>query len=123
MKEAGGADKSVVAQLCVEYWKLSTVTEKALVAVEPKDGKRLEAQLKYSKRQLEVMLQELGLKLVDFYGELYHAGLAVSVDNPADHDEDDQLIISRTLEPTVMSGMTVVRLGRVIVGPKQDEEE
>lgn len=112
-----------VAQLCVEYWKLSAATERALAVLEDKNGKRLQAQLKYSKRQLEVILQELGLRLVDFHGELYHAGLAVSVDNPADHDEDEELIISKTLEPTVMSEMTVLRLGRVIVGPKQSEEE
>lgn len=112
-----------VAQLCVEYWKLSAATERALAILENKDGKRLEAQLKYSKRQLEVILQDLGLRLVDFCGERYYAGLAVSVDNPPDHDEEEELIIKKTLEPTVMSDMTVLRLGRVIVEPTQQEKE
>lgn len=110
-------DVERLAQLCVEYWKLVVVMEKALAKVQEKDGKRLEAQLKFSKRQLDVILQDIGLRLVDFSGECFHPGLAVSVDNPAEHEDEKVLMISQTLEPTVMSGMTIVRRGRVIVAP------
>ncbi|WP_339853692.1 hypothetical protein [Roseovarius nubinhibens] len=112
-----------VAQLCVEYWKLAAATEKALSVVLASDGKRLEAQLKFSKRQLDVLLQDLGLRLVDFSGERFHPGLAVSVDNPSDFEEDEALVVGKTIEPTVMSDMTVIRLGRVIVAPVEQEEE
>lgn len=112
-----------VAQLCVEYWKLATVTEKVLNGVLANEGKRLEAQLKFSKRQLDVLLQDLGLRLVDFSGERFHPGLAVSVDNPSDYEEDEELVVGKTLEPTVMLDMTVIRLGRVIVAPIEQEKE
>lgn len=112
-----------VAQLCVEYWKLAAATEKALRGVLASDGKRLEAQLKFSKRQLDVLLQDLGLRLVDFSGERFHPGLAVSVDNPGDFEENEPLVVGKTIEPTVMSDMTVIRLGRVIVAPVEQEEE
>ncbi len=112
-----------VAQLCVEYWKLAAATEKALRSVLASDGKRLEAQLKFSKRQLDVLLQDLGLRLVDFSGERFHPGLAVSVDNPGDFEENEALVVGKTIEPTVMSDMTVIRLGRVIVAPVEQEEE
>jgi len=112
-----------VAQLCVEYWKLAAATEKALRGVLASDGKRLEAQLKFSKRQLDVLLQDLGLRLVDFSGERFHPGLAVSVDNPGDFEENEALVVGKTIEPTVMSDMTVIRLGRVIVAPFEQEEE
>lgn len=116
-------DVEGLAQLCVEYWRLMVVTEKALARVQEKDGKRLEAQLKFSKRQFDVILQDLGLRLVDFSGERFYPGLAVSVDNPAEHDDDEVLMISKTLEPTVMSDMTIVKRGRVIVAPARNEEE
>lgn len=112
-----------VAQLCVEYWKLAAATEKALNGALSSNGKRLEAQLKFSKRQLDVVLQDLGLRLVDFSGERFHPGLAVSVDNPGDFEEDEALVVGKTIEPTVMSDMSVVRLGRVIVAPVEQEEE
>ncbi|MSU91898.1 hypothetical protein GE300_20270 [Rhodobacteraceae bacterium 2CG4] len=112
-----------VAQLCVEYWKLAAATEKVLSSALASDGKRLEAQLKFSKRQLDVLLQDLGLRLVDFSGERFHPGLAVSVDNPGDYEEDEVLVVGKTIEPTVMSDMTVIRIGRVIVAPVVQEEE
>jgi hypothetical protein len=112
-----------VAQLCVEYWKLAAATEKALNGALSSNGKRLEAQLKFSKRQLDVLLQDLGLRLVDFSGERFHPGLAVSVDNPGDFEEDEALVVGKTIEPTVMSDMSVIRLGRVIVAPVEQEEE
>lgn len=112
-----------VAQLCVEYWKLAAATEKTLSGVLASDGKRLEAQVKFSKRQLDVLLQDLGLRLVDFSGERFHPGLAVSVDNPGDFEEDEALVVGKTIEPTVMSDMTVIRLGRVIVAPVEQKEE
>lgn len=118
-----GFDAGTVASLCVEYWKLARTIEKALSGVLSKDGKRLEAQLKFSKRQLEVLLQDLGLRLVDFSGERFHPGLAVSVDNPGDFEEDQALVVGKTIEPTVMSDMTVIRLGRVIIAPVEQEEE
>lgn len=125
MVDGGKNDMKIesVAQLCVEYWKLAAATEKALSGVLASDGKRLEAQLKFSKRQLDVLLQDLGLRLVDFSGERFHPGLAVSVDNSGDFEEDETLVVGKTIEPTVMSDMTVIRLGRVIVAPVEQEEE
>ncbi len=122
-ENSSGFDSGKIAQLCVEYWKLARATEKALDSILSKDGIRLEAQLKFSKRQLDVLLQDLGLRLVDFSGERFHPGLAVSVDNPSDYEEDEALVVGKTLEPTVMSDMTVIRLGRVIVAPVEQEEE
>jgi hypothetical protein len=112
-----------IATLCVEYWKLVAVTEKALQKVHANDGKRLEAQLKFSQRQLDVLLQEIGLRLVDFSGECFLPGLAVSVDNLNDFRNDEDLIISKTLEPTVMSDMTVIRLGRVLVSQNKQKKD
>lgn len=125
MVNGGNNDVKIesVAQLCVEYWKLAAATEKALNGALSSNGKRLEAQLKFSKRQLDVLLQDLGLRLVDFSGERFHPGLAVSVDNPGDFEEDEALVVGKTIEPTVMSDMTVIRLGRVIVAPVEQEEE
>lgn len=112
-----------IAQLCVEYWKLLAVTENALHGALSKEEKHLESQLKFSRRQFDLLLQNLGLRLVDFSGERFHNGLAISADNLADYKEDECLVISKTLEPTIMSDMSVIRRGRVIVEPVEQEEE
>ena len=112
-----------VALLCVEYWKLAQTTKKTVKRLSDGDGRRLEGQLKYSSRQLTTVLDQLGLKLVVFDGEQFHAGLPASADNAEDFDEDVELFVVKTLEPTIMEDMKIIRSGRVLVQPAKSIKE
>lgn len=112
-----------VAQLCVEYWKLSNATKKAIERLPESESRRLKGQLNFSDRQLAMLVDQLGLKLIDFEAEVFHAGLATSADNAGDFPDETDLIVSKTLEPTVMADMKVIRLGRVLVEPANSEKE
>lgn len=106
-----------VALLCVEYWKLTRATQKATERLPDADGRRLEGQLKYSLRQLMVLIDQLELKLIEFDGEDFHAGMSASADNAEDFADDVKLVVARTLEPTILKDMKVIRAGRVLVKP------
>lgn len=112
-----------VAQLCVEFWKLSNATKKAIERLPESESRRLKGQLNFSDRQLTMLVDQLGLKLIDFEEEAFHAGLATSADNARDFPDETDLIVSKTLEPTVMADMKVIRLGRVLVEPAKSEKE
>ncbi len=112
-----------VAQLCVEFWKLSSATRKAIDRLPDNESRRLEGQLNFSDRQLAMLVDQLGLRLIDFEGEVFHAGLATSADNAGDYPEVVNLVVSKTLEPTVMADMKVIRSGRVLVQPAKSEKE
>jgi hypothetical protein len=112
-----------VAQLCVEFWKLSMATRKAIDRLPDGEGRRLEGQLNFSNRQLTMLVDQLGFKLIDFQSEGYHAGMATSADNAGDYPDETDLVVSKTLEPTVMADMKVIRLGRVLVEPAKSEKE
>lgn len=112
-----------VAQLCVEFWKLSNATKKAIERLPESESRRLKGQLNFSDRQLAMLVDQLGLKLIDFETEGFHAGLATSADNAGDYPDETDLIVSKTLEPTVMADMKVIRLGRVLVEPAKSEKE
>jgi hypothetical protein len=112
-----------VAQLCVEFWKLSNATRKAIERLPESESRRLKGQLNFSNRQLAMLVDQLGLKLIDFETEGFHAGLATSADNAGDYPDETDLIVSKTLEPTVMADMKVIRLGRVLVEPAKSEKE
>ncbi|MBM2320515.1 MULTISPECIES: hypothetical protein [Marivita] len=112
-----------VAQLCVEFWKLSNATKKAIERLPESESRRLKGQLNFSERQLAMLVDQLGLKLIDFEEEVFHAGLATSADNIGDFPDGTDLVVSKTLEPTVMADMKVVRLGRVLVEPAKSEKE
>lgn len=112
-----------VAQLCVEFWKLSNATKKAIERLPESESRRLKGQLNFSDRQLAMLVDQLGLKLIDFEAEGFHAGLATSADNAGDYPDETDLVVSKTLEPTVMADMKVIRLGRVLVEPAKSEKE
>ncbi|WP_238548041.1 hypothetical protein [Meridianimarinicoccus roseus] len=112
-----------VAQLCVEYWKLSKATKKAIERLPESESRRLKGQLNFSDRQLALLVDQLGFKLIDFEAEVFHAGLSTSADNAGDFADETDLIVSKTLEPTVMADMKVIRLGRVLVEPTKSEKE
>ena len=112
-----------VAQLCVEYWKLSNATKKAIERLPESESRRLKGQLNFSDRQLAMLVDQLGFKLIDFEAEVFHTGLATSADNAGDFPDETDLIVSKTLEPTVMADMKVIRLGRVLVEPAKSEKE
>lgn len=112
-----------VAQLCVEFWKLSNATKKAIERLPESESRRLKGQLNFSDRQLTMLVDQLGLKLIDFEAEGFHAGLATSADNAGDYPDETDLLVSKTLEPTVMADMKVIRLGRVLVEPTKIEKE
>ncbi|WP_415256338.1 hypothetical protein [Sulfitobacter sp.] len=112
-----------VAQLCVEFWKLSNATKKAIERLPESESRRLKGQLNFSDRQLAMLVDQLGLKLIDFEAEVFHAGLATSADNVGDFPDETDLLVSKTLEPTVMADMKVIRLGRVLVETAKSEKE
>lgn len=113
----------VVAQLCVDYWKLCKVTWKAIDHLPDDNRRRLEGQLNFSDRQLSMLLDQLGFRLIEFETEEFHAGLSASADNAGDFSDEVDLVVSKTLEPTIMANMKVIRLGRVLVEPAKSEKE
>ncbi|MDO5758861.1 MAG: hypothetical protein Q4P24_15550 [Rhodobacterales bacterium] len=113
----------VVAHLCVENWKLTGAMRKAIDILPDADGRRLTGQLNFSIRQLSMLVDKLGFKLVEFDGEAFHTGLAASADNAEDYAEDVKLVVVKTLEPTVMADMKIIRLGRVLVEPVDSGKE
>lgn len=111
-------DQEIVAHLCVEYWKLARAALNAVDLINEKASRRLAAQVKYSERQLVVLSEQIGLNIIEFDGEEYFPGISASVDNANEFDEEIELIVTKTLEPAIVSDMKLLRKGRVLVGFK-----
>ncbi|MCR9222343.1 MAG: hypothetical protein NXI21_19140 [Alphaproteobacteria bacterium] len=115
--------RAASAQLCIEFWKLTKAAAKAAEGLEESQARKLTSQIKFSERQLSVLAEELNLTVVAFDGEEFHAGLAASADNEDEFGAETALVVTKTLEPAIVSGMSVVRSGRVLVGPKIEAGE
>ncbi len=106
---------SVMARLCVEQWKLIQRFNKAIEALEESEKGRLASQIRYSELQLQTLATAANLKLVTFDGESFGPGSPASADNLDDFATEEGLIVSKTLEPAVVSDMRVILPGRVLL--------
>lgn len=116
-------DRDTAVQLCVELWKLAKAASKAAMLLDDTHGRKLISQIKFSERQLATLAASLDIKIVDFDGEDFHPGLAASADNEDDFEAESDLVVTKTLEPAVVSNMSVLKTGRVVVGPKPETQE
>lgn len=124
VSEAGQAlDEATIAGLCVEFWKLVRASSKTVPLLAETEARRFEAQVRFSERQLAALMVTLGMRIVEFDGELYEPGLAATADNADEFDEGTDLAVSRTLEPAVVRDMRVLKRGRVLVSMRTEGEE
>lgn len=104
-----------IAAIATENWKLQSVLGRALTALPEEKSARVEAQLRYSRDQLERILQDAGLRLVTFEGEEFTAELPVTPVNAEDFAGSKVAYVERTLEPTIVASGSVVRVGKVLL--------
>lgn len=122
-KVENGNDRNTAVQLCVEFWKLAKAASKTVDLLDEAQGRKLSSQIKFSERQLTTLAAGLEIMIVDFDGEDFHPGLAASADNEDDFETETDLVVTKTIEPAIVSGMSVLKSGRVIVGRKPEIQE
>jgi hypothetical protein len=116
-------NSQAVARLFVEYWKLLKASSKTVEKLAEKDVKKFSSQLRYSELQFATIAETLGLNIVTFDGEYFSAGLAASADNFEDFDDGEQLVVVKTIEPTIVYEMKILSKGRVLVDKKSETWE
>ena len=72
-------------------------------------------------KKITELQNTLNVELIDFRGSLYVAELPVEVLNLEDFEENQELIITETLEPTIKEkdSSHILRFGKVIVAAKE----
>jgi hypothetical protein len=111
-------DKEALIKLTTEYWRLLKLTERTVAEMQNEKTASITAQLRYSMSRLTTICAEAGLTLVSYDREPYVPNLPITVANSDETDSSDDLIVERTVEPTIIAGGHVVAMGRVIVKKK-----
>ena len=111
-------DREALIKLTTEYWRLLKLTERTVAEMQNEKTASITAQLRYSMSRLSTICAEGGLKLVSYDREPYVPNLPVTVANSDETDSSDDLIVERTVEPTIIAGGHVVAMGRVFVKKK-----
>src|SRR5712675_1736975 len=95
-------DRSAFAELAVEYWKLFKLTERALADAQIDNAMSVSAQLRYSMSRLHSICARGGLKLISYDRDTYEPNLPVTVANAEEAASFDDMVVERTLEPTII---------------------
>lgn len=110
-KEAADA----LALVVTEWFKAARRLHKLTGEVAPGRFERERAQLSYSSERIQNALNALQFRLVTYDGESFSAQLPVEPVNPEDFDSEEGLIVSETLEPTILYADKMIMRGRVVL--------
>lgn len=108
--------ETALADLAVEYWKLHRAFERTLAHLDDDRAHRAGAQARFAAGRLDVILAGTGLKLARFEGQALGPELPMETINADELTAIIAPIVVETMEPAVLAGDRVVRMGRVIGG-------
>jgi hypothetical protein len=108
-------DREALIKLAMEYWRLLKLTERTVADIQNEKTASVAAQLRYSMSRLTTICAEGGLKLISYDRQLYIPNLPVTVANSDETDASDELIVERTIEPTIIADGQVVAMGKVFL--------
>ena len=115
-------DNLTLAHLAVEYWKLLKGFERTIRRLPDEHVGKTTAQLKFSARKLDSLLEGSGLKLVTFNGQKFEPGIPATALNVDDFTDDEYPTIEATIEPAVVENMNVLLLGKVVLKKSESGE-
>lgn len=102
-------------RLAVEHWRLVRVLARLVERLPLEAQARVAAQARFAGNQLEALVKDHSIALVTFDGRPFAPSLPVTVVNGEDFTGVEALLVSETVEPTVMANGRVVQLGKVLV--------
>ena len=120
--ESADGYKEAIIKLATESWHFTTVYQRMLTILDASDHRKYTSQLRWHIKKMEESLEEGGLRIVNVEGQPYDPNMAVTPVNIEDFDEDVPLVVSRMLEPIIMEGTTLAKMGRVTLKRRIIEE-
>ena len=108
-------DREALVKLTTEYWRLLKLAERTVGDMQNEKMASVAAQLRYSMSRLTTICGESGLKLISYDREPYVPNLPVMVANSDETNSLGELIVERTVEPTIIADGQVVATGKVFL--------
>ncbi|WP_170318358.1 hypothetical protein [Sphingomonas sp. PAMC 26621] len=108
--------ETALADLAVEYWKLHRAFQRSLTHLDEDRAHRAGAQARFAAGRLDIVLAGAGLKLARFEGQVLGPELPMETINADELTAVVAPVVVETIEPAVLAGDRVVRMGRVLGG-------
>lgn len=99
-----------------ELLRFQRIFEKAICKMEADEQGKYLSQYAWFSKRVQKALSDSDLRIISFEGQAYDPGMATTPLNLEDFEVNDELFVVQTIEPTVMDGDTVCKIGTVILG-------
>ena len=109
---------ATVILLVTEWWKSSRRLLRLVAEAAPERTERERAQLTYASRRIGEALAALDLRLVEHDGQPYSPAMPAEPVNPEDFATEEGLVVTDTVEPTVLRAGRILRRGKVVLKAK-----
>ena len=103
-----------------EFFRVQRVFDKVLSKLEIEEQGKYRGQFSWFTKKVDRALANADLKIQNLEGQRYDPGMAITPLNIDEFDPDDPLKIEQMIEPIIMQGDTVCRIGTALLG--RDEE-
>lgn len=107
--------KHALLSLAMEGWRLSKVLIRAMQGLDAGEQNRYLNQNRYFIKQLEHILSGEGYRIVNLEGHPFDPGMAAKAVNLDDFAPEDLLVVDQMLEPVIMGGQGLVKMGTVLL--------
>lgn len=106
---------SVLIEAAIEAWRFERISEKAVKRMDLMGMQTFLNRYSWFLSRLDAAFSLAGVRTLDLTGETYSVGMAVTALN-ADEYGDEELYVARMVDPVIMAGDAVLRIGAVMLG-------
>lgn len=107
--------KSIV-DIMSETYRFKKVFLKAMSKLDVNDQQKYDSQFAWFTKRVDKAAENAGLSIMDLTGQEYDPGMSVTALNIEDFDPDDELFVEQMMEPVIMKGDQIQKIGTVLLG-------
>lgn len=115
MKALMNIENDDLAELAVQYWKLTKSYQNSLSHLPEKKANKARAQLRFSDGRMSSLFEKIRLEILSFESVRYSAELPVSPINADEIEDAETATIVQTIDPAVVLDGRVLRIARVML--------
>jgi hypothetical protein len=107
------AMRDSVLSMAVEAWRFGRVFDRLLGRLDAGETNRYRSQFDWFMKKVEDSLNGAGLRIVNVEGQPFDPGMAATPLNIDEFDVSEPLVVDQMLEPIIMGGNGIVKMGTV----------
>lgn len=112
-------DLKYLSELFTEIYRFQHAFVSMVDKLDVSERPKYAGQYSWFSKKVKKAMDEANIKLVVYDGEVYSPGMAVMPINIDEFGKDDVLVVSHTIEPTMMHEGVIIKTGMAILGKRR----